>query len=166
LAILSLDEPKHRYRLGRVSCAKKAVAFFRISRSSRRFRFSRRRRHQLLALLGGEAVLAPAGVQIGLLDPVAQRLGRDAQVLGHVGQIAAALTNEPDGLRPVLRWIGLGTSSARSTSFIRDLSSQVLRCPPKRVNSTRGEDTLVDLQHPKDGPPVLWVERPSCLLIL
>ena len=41
--LLRLDEPKHRYRVS-FSLTKKAAAFFSISRSSRRTRFSRRSR--------------------------------------------------------------------------------------------------------------------------
>ena len=85
--LLLLDElvPFHGIEL--VSRAKKAAAFTRISRSSRRIRFSRRSRRSSSRSSRGQAILALALIQIGLLEPLAQRLGRHAQIPGNLGEL-------------------------------------------------------------------------------
>jgi Kef-type K+ transport system membrane component KefB len=57
---------------------------------------------ELLSLIGGQA-LALAGVDVGLLDPVAQRLVGDAQVARDLGDRALRGAGELHGFTPELR---------------------------------------------------------------
>ena len=68
--LLGGDEPVQAHRV--VSVAKKAAAFFRISRSSRKTLFSRRRRASSARSSLVEA-RSPPLVDLGLLDPAAHR---------------------------------------------------------------------------------------------
>src|SRR5439155_7929295 len=52
---------------------------------------------KLLALAGGQSVVALVEVKLRLLDPVAQRLLRDAEALGDVADRATG-TDQPDGV--------------------------------------------------------------------
>ena len=94
LGLLRRDEGEPH----RLCFAKKAAAFFKISRSSARMRFSLRKPRQLLALRGGQgAGLARAAIGAGPLDPHAQgRLG-EVQLAGHLAHALALVDHQPDG---------------------------------------------------------------------
>ena len=84
VGLLRGDEPigiGHRPSLSR---AKKAAAFFRISRSCSEGAVLTAQAPELLSLLGAQA-LALAGVDVGLFDPFVQGLIGDPQVLGELG---------------------------------------------------------------------------------
>jgi hypothetical protein len=58
---------------------------------------------ELLALIAGQPIVAFSAIELVLLDPVAQRLLRDAEALGDVAD-RASRAHEPDGVIPeVLR---------------------------------------------------------------
>ena len=77
LGLLRRDEPEDHHRVS-LSLAKKAAAFFRISRSSVRIRFSRRSRRSSSRSSRGQA-LGLALIDVELTRPVAQRLRRDTR---------------------------------------------------------------------------------------
>jgi len=68
---------------------------------------------QLLTLLAAQQLLALAGVGFGLTHPFAQRLGRNAEIAGYVGDRAAGLKDEagasvkqlPRGTSSVVAWL-------------------------------------------------------------
>jgi hypothetical protein len=82
------DEPKDAHRLS-PSLAKKAAAFFKISRSSRSTRTSRRSRRSS----SRSSVLTPGcspASTAACFDPQSQRLRRDTEVMRDLSQRAAA----------------------------------------------------------------------------
>jgi hypothetical protein len=131
VGLLRGDEPVgigHRPSLSR---AKKAAAFFRISRSCRRVRFSRQA-PELLSLLGGQA-LALAGVDVGLLDPIAQGLVGDERSEVRVSRTASRRNSGGYG--------GLvgGIDSSLPESF-----DQALRCRRNRGQTSCMGSTFED----------------------
>jgi hypothetical protein len=85
-----------------VSLAKKAAAFRRMSRSSRKMRTSRRRRR----ISSRSSVVSPSVrrplSQIDLLHPIAQRLMGDAQVFGNLIDRLLRVPYEANCLLPKL----------------------------------------------------------------
>src|SRR5262249_45612841 len=88
------------------SRANQAAALFRVSRSSRRILFSRPKPLQLLALVGGQAVAAAAGVPISLSGPVADRLRGRLELLRQLLGIPPG-SDEIDQPLLELRWVRL-----------------------------------------------------------
>ena len=79
VGLLRRDEPEHAHRVS-LSLAKKAAAFFKISRSCSQRPHLAAQPTQLLALLTRQP-FTRAGVDLGLTRPDPQRLGRDPEVV-------------------------------------------------------------------------------------
>ena len=87
----------------RLCFAKKAAAFFRISRSSWTIAQFFPESHEFLALRGRQARLALGPIGARLLDPVAERRLRQAQVARHSRDRLALIEDQSDGPRLVVR---------------------------------------------------------------
>src|SRR5206468_2966535 len=92
---------------------------------------------QLLAFSGGQAIVTPTCVQVGLLEPIADGLPGTAQIARQFLRLAQSLADQADRFSSKLRRVG------RSTPRHVDSSSgacrpQILRRPLDRVNSTGG----------------------------
>jgi hypothetical protein len=91
---------------------------------------------QLVALLGRQAVLARARIEIRLLDPQAQGFAGQAEITGNGTAGFAAGAHQADRFCPKLRWIRLD----RLGCFLhgplswRDFPLQVYKRPLRRVN--------------------------------
>jgi hypothetical protein len=84
---------------------------------------------QLITLGGGEAVGAPAGIQVGALDPLADRGLGQVQLSGDLADRLAGGADQLDDFSLVLRrGRGIGLPSRGQGPH--------LGCPPSRVNST------------------------------
>jgi hypothetical protein len=106
--LLQLDKlvPFHGIEL--VSRAKKAAAFTKISRSSRRIRFSRRSRRNS----SRSSVVRPSwrlpSSSSACLSRLAQGLSRHVQVLGNLSVGLPTGAGQPNRLYSKLRWIASG----------------------------------------------------------
>ncbi len=122
-AAVLVDEAGHRVERRSSSAPKKVAALLRISLARRSSRFSR----SSSLMRSRSSVVRPgarAGVDLGLVDPVADRLGADAQLVGDLAHRAVALTllgdrlvDQPDGPLLQLRWIPPLDPGARVRSF-------------------------------------------------
>ena len=83
----------------------------------------------------GRQALTNRRVEINLLDPVAQRLVRDPQVLGDLGARFPGLPRQADGFLAELQGIGRACSGHRG--LLSGASyPKALECARNRVNST------------------------------
>ena len=74
-------------------------------------------------MLGGrQAVAAAPGLQIGLFDPVANRLPRELELRREV-VYAATRSSKLDNLLPEVRWVGVGVFSGHGWIFLRQAES-------------------------------------------
>ena len=105
VGLLAVHERGGAHRIALVSCAKKAAAFFRLSRSSRTIRCARRSRCHSSCSQHGPAILAPALIPIGRFEPLAPRLGRHAQLARNLRLRLSTRSRQSDRLSSKLRWI-------------------------------------------------------------
>ena len=110
VGLLRVDQLEHLHGVERVSLAKKAAAFFRMSRSSREHPVLTPQPDELGALITRHTIVATTLIEIGLLDPVPQRLRRHAEILGDLRQRAITGSNKTDRLSTKLRRIRRGNS--------------------------------------------------------
>ena len=144
LGLLRRDEPEDPHRVS-LSLAKKAAAFFRMSRSSARIRFSRRNRRNS----SRSSVVKPstlAVVDVDLARPVAQRLLRAAQLTRQLRNRPATGPQQADRLSPELLRIRRRLWHRQTSSPAGQIGTAI-RCPRKRGNSSRAWRLLLCLYH-------------------
>jgi hypothetical protein len=110
--LLALDTLVADYRIAPVSCAKKAAAFFRIARSSRKIRFSRRVGAALLVAAAHREF--PSSRSACLSHAAASR--RHPELAGNLRVRLPAGTRQPDRLGAKLRRIGWQMLGHENTS--------------------------------------------------
>ena len=133
--LLALDEPEHRYRLRLpLSWAKKAAAFFRMSRSSTRTLFSRRSRRSS----SRSSVVRPSSRLPLSRSTCLSQCRSDSVAMPSSGdrrQGLAARAIQPDRVFPELPGIGLATLGHVDLLGVA-LRHTISGDPRKRVNST------------------------------
>ena len=136
--LLRLDE-RESYSL---SLAKKAAAFFRTSRSTRRRRFSLRSRRSLFSFFRRQARAPLCSIRTSPLDPVAQRGLREIEITSHLPHAPAFVEYQAhrSGLElviklpawaPILGWLHHRGHRIRLSECVHEIGSS----PTHRLKS-------------------------------
>src|SRR5712692_3352511 len=88
-----------------------------------------------LRFLGCQSIVSQAIIDVSLLHPLTERLGRDLQLAGDLGHGFAAGPDEADGLGTERGRIG-GVTLGHVNILPGFLDPQASGCPPNRVKST------------------------------
>jgi hypothetical protein len=87
---------------------------------------------QFLTLARRETVMPPTRIQVGLLDPISQRLVRDAKIATEAADRLGSGSNQLNRFRAKLG--RLGRSGSRHVGLLsRGSPAPIFRCPLKRV---------------------------------